>query len=115
MEQDTMARSVVLFDGVFNLCNASVLFIIRHDPQRHFQFASLQSDTGRQLLRDHQIDPRDESIVLVEDERAFTHSTAALRIARRLSGVWSAFYVVIVLPKFIRDALYGIVVHNRYR
>lgn len=110
-----MAQTIVLFDGVCNLCNTSVQFIINRDPGARFQFASLQSAMGQQLLREHQIDPGDESIVLVENGRAYTHSTAALRIARWLSGGWSLFYGFVLVPTFIRDAAYRVVVHNRYR
>ena len=106
---------VILFDGVCNLCSASVQFIINHDPEAHFQFASLQSETGQRLLHDYDVDTSEESIVLVEIERTYTHSTAALRIARRLSGGWSVFYVFMIVPTFIRDAAYRVIVHNRYR
>jgi predicted DCC family thiol-disulfide oxidoreductase YuxK len=110
-----MQPSVILFDGVCNLCNASVQFIIKHDPQAQYQFASLQSNTGQRMLHDYGINPRDESVILVENGHAYMHSSAALRIARRLSGGWSVVYAFIVVPRFIRDAMYRFIARNRYR
>ena len=115
MKQESMQTSVILFDGVCNLCNASVQFIIKHDPQVQFRFASLQSETGQRMRLDHGIDPRNDSIILVENDHAYTHSSAALRVARRLSGGWSVFYAFIVVPRFIRDVVYRFIAHNRYR
>ena len=108
--------AVVLFDGVCNLCNGSVQFILKRDPHGRFRFASLQSDAGRRLLRAHGL-PADalESVVLVEDGRAWTHSDAALRIARGLSGGWRAAGALRVVPRPLRDAVYGLVARNRYR
>lgn len=109
-------RAVVLFDGVCNLCNGSVQFILKRDPHGRFRFASLQSDAGRGLLHAHGL-PADalESVVLVEDGRAWTRSDAALRIARGLSGGWRAAGVLRVVPRPLRDAVYGLVARNRYR
>ena len=110
-----MPKSIVLFDGVCNLCNNSVQFIIRHDPNARFQFASLQSPQAQKLLAGHRLEGYLASIVLVEDLEIYTASTAALRIARRLSGLWSLFYVFIIIPRPIRDWAYSIVARNRYR
>jgi predicted DCC family thiol-disulfide oxidoreductase YuxK len=109
-------RPTVLFDGVCNLCHASVLFVIDRDPAGRFAFASLQSDTGRRLLAAHGRDAADlGTVVLVEDGRCFVRSTAALRIARRLSGAWPLLYLLIAVPRPIRDAVYAWVARNRYR
>lgn len=109
-------HAVVLFDGVCNLCNASVRFIVRRDAGGYFRFASLQSDVGRALLEEHGL-PRDEmaSVVLVEGGRAHTRSDAALRVARRLSGAWPLLSAFRVLPRFVRDGVYGWIAANRYR
>lgn len=109
---------IVLFDGVCNLCNASVTFIIDHDPGAIFRFAALQSDAGRELLRSqgipaHRGDP--DSIVLVEDGKVFGESTAALRIARRLSGPIRLLAVCLLLPRALRDPIYRFVARHRYR
>ena len=109
-------QPVVLFDGVCNLCNGAVNFIIDRDRQQQFCFASLQSEVGESLLEQHQLPPEYlRSLVLVENNRVYTKSTAALRIARRLDGAWPLCYVFIVLPPVIRDYLYNIVARNRYR
>ena len=108
--------AVVLFDGVCNLCNGSVQFIVRHDPAGRFRFASLQSEAGQALLRRHGLDPHDLfSVILVEGGRAYARSDAALRIARGLSGAWRAAGALRVVPRPLRDAVYGWVARNRYR
>lgn len=106
----------MLFDGVCNLCNGSVQFIVRHDPAGRFRFASLQSEAGQALLRRHGMDPGDLfSVILVEDGRVYSRSDAALRIARGLSGGWRAAGALRVVPRPLRDLVYGWVARNRYR
>lgn len=108
--------SIVLFDGVCNLCNHSVHFIIDRDPHQQFRFASLQSDHGRQLLEHHGLPAEQlDSIVLIEAGRAYLRSSAALRIARRLKWPWKIFYLGVVIPRPIRDAIYRWIAANRYR
>jgi predicted DCC family thiol-disulfide oxidoreductase YuxK len=109
-------RATVLFDAVCNLCNGSVLFVIDRDPSRHFRFAALQSEAGARLLREHAHGGADlSSVVLVEDGRLYTRSTAALRIARRLAWPWRLLSALIVVPRPLRDAVYDLVARNRYR
>jgi predicted DCC family thiol-disulfide oxidoreductase YuxK len=114
-----MAQAVVLFDGVCNLCTWAVQFIIKHDPEGYFRFASLQSEYGQSLLRAHGVsitlDGRDDTVALVEDGRVYTHSDASLRIARHLTGPVRLAAVLIVLPRFMRDAVYRLVARSRYR
>jgi predicted DCC family thiol-disulfide oxidoreductase YuxK len=106
---------ILLFDGVCNLCNHAVDFVIRHDPAGRIRFASLQSDTGRALLRQHGGTPGTlDSVVLVENGRLYTHSDAALRTARYLRG-WRWLYALRGIPRSWRDAVYGWVARNRYR
>lgn len=107
--------SIVLFDGVCNFCNDAVNFIIRRDVEGQFKFAPLQSETGQELRRKYAIEPDVDSIVLIEDGMAFTHSTAGLRIAQGLGGVLSLAYVFIIVPAFIRDFVYKTFAKNRYR
>ncbi len=110
--------AVVLFDGVCNVCNPAVDFILRHDPQGHFRFASLQSDAGRAALADSGEVPEDEirTIILIEDGRLFRESTAALRIAGRLTGPWSLLYYLLTgVPRPLRDGAYRWFARNRYR
>jgi len=108
-------RSIVLFDGVCNFCSDSVNFIIRHDTHNRFVFAPLQSENGIELRAKYAIDDNIDSIVLIEDDRAFTRSTAALRIAKRLGGIWALAYALIVVPRPIRDYLYELFAKYRYR
>lgn len=107
---------IVLFDGVCNVCNASVNFIIDRDPQGLFQFASLQSPIGQALARKHDI-PTDEisTMVFVEDGVAHTKSTAALRIARHLRGPVRVAAALMAVPRPLRDAAYRVFAANRYR
>jgi predicted DCC family thiol-disulfide oxidoreductase YuxK len=108
-------RSIVLFDGVCNFCSDSVNFIIRHDTRNRFVFAPLQSEKGIELRAKYGIDDNIDSIVLIEDDRAFTKSTAALQIAKRLGGIWALAYAFIVVPRPVRDYLYEVFAKYRYR
>ncbi|MDB5275240.1 MAG: hypothetical protein JWR61_195 [Ferruginibacter sp.] len=110
------STSIILFDGVCNLCNGAVQFIIRHDPNGKFLFASLQSEAGQQLLRQHQL-PADEfsSFILVQHNKIYTKSTAALYVARQIRGAWCCLYIFIIVPRFLRDAVYNWIAQNRYR
>ncbi|HWQ15765.1 MAG TPA: thiol-disulfide oxidoreductase DCC family protein [Roseiflexaceae bacterium] len=112
-----MEHPIILFDGVCNLCQRSVRFIIERDERGLFRFASLQSATGRRLLAEHGLETPDEpeSIVLIEGGQATTASTAALRIARRLRGAWPLLYALVVVPRPLRDAVYRFVARHRYR
>lgn len=109
-------HSLVFFDGICNLCNHSVQFIINRDPGAQFKFAPLQSDIAQQtLLKSNGASSSLDSIVLVEDGKMYTESTAALLIARKLTGLWPMFYVFILVPPFIRDVAYRWIARNRYR
>ncbi len=107
---------MVLFDGVCNLCTGTVRFIARRDPGARFRFAALQSPIGRELLGVSALpDGALETLVLLEEGRLFVRSTAALRIARRLSGLWPLAYGAIVIPRPIRDGVYRLIARHRYR
>lgn len=109
-------KSVILFDGVCNLCNASIDFIIKRDKKDQFRVGALQVDAGKKLLSKFDVNPEYlDSLVLVEDDQVYFRSTAALRIARNLSGLWPLFYVFIILPSGIRDRIYDWIGKNRYR
>jgi predicted DCC family thiol-disulfide oxidoreductase YuxK len=109
-------QSIVLFDGVCNFCNGSVNFIIRRDSRIHFKFAPLQSAVGQKLLREHLPDEKEiDSIILIENGRVFTHSTAALKIAEKLDGAWRAFSIFLFVPRVARDFFYRLFARNRYR
>ena len=109
-------ESVVLFDGVCNLCNATVQFIIRHDAQGRFKFAALQSTVATPLLKQQpQLVRSLESVILVENGKIYTESDAALHIVRHLSGVWGWYYFLIIVPRWLRDPVYRFIARNRYR
>lgn len=107
---------IIYFDGVCNLCNGAVQFALKRDTKGVFRFAALQSDAGQHIL-DRVGLPREalKTIVLVEGDTIYTHSTAALRAARHLSGLWPLLYAFIVVPRPIRDGVYNWIARNRYR
>jgi len=109
-------ENIILFDGVCNLCNASVLFVIERDKKNVFQFASLQSSFGQQVLKKHQLSSSDfDSMILLQDGTIHQRSDAALRIAKELSGAWKLLYGFIIVPRFIRNGVYNFVARNRYK
>ena len=106
----------MLFDGVCNFCNVSVNFVIERDKAGYFKFAPLQSEIGEELVAKHGIDTAEtDSVIVVENDRAYTHSSAALRIAKQLDGLWSWSYGFIVVPKPLRDFFYRLFAKYRYR
>jgi predicted DCC family thiol-disulfide oxidoreductase YuxK len=116
IQTDVEDHAVVLFDGVCNLCNGAVNFIIDRDPDGYFRFAPLQSDVGGRLLADSEVSAADlDTIVLVENGEILVRSAAALRIARHLSGLWPLLFTFVVVPRPLRDAVYDWIAANRYR
>ena len=108
--------ALVLFDGVCNLCNGFVQFVIARDPASRFRFGTLQSPSAQRVLGLHEApQPLPDSIVLVESGRVFTGSTAALRIARQLTAPWPLVGVLLAVPRPWRDGVYGLAARNRYR
>ncbi|SDJ92487.1 Predicted thiol-disulfide oxidoreductase YuxK, DCC family [Halovenus aranensis] len=106
---------VLLFDGVCNLCNWSVQFIIERDPEGVFSFAPLQSAAAGTLLARHGLDPDHlDSVVLVEEDRCYTGSTAALRAAAHLGGVYRLLWSLRFVPRQVRDRVYDFVAERRY-
>lgn len=106
---------IVLFDGHCNLCNGLVQFIIKRDPKAKFKFAALQSKAGKQLMEVVGLSAEGMgTIVLIQKEKAYVRSDAALRIARELKGAWAAAYLLRFVPRFIRDAVYSFVAERRY-
>lgn len=109
-------KKIILFDGVCNLCNGAVTFIIERDKNDRFRYAALQSDIGKKLTDSYKVDTEEvDSIILVEGESYYTKSSAALRIARHLSGGYPLLYGLMILPPFIRDRMYDVIAKNRYK
>ncbi len=107
---------VIFFDGFCNLCNGAVQFVIKRDRKAIFRFASLQSDYAQEKLAQFNIRPKGgDTMVLLEDGKVYERSTAALRVARKLSGLWPLLYGFIILPRFIRNGIYNYVGKNRYK
>ena len=98
------------------MCSRTVVFVLTRDRSHRFVFAPLQSEVGGTILGRAGL-PLDENetLVLVEGDRYEIKSTAALRIARRLSGLWPLFYVLVIVPRPLRDFCYDVVAQNRYR
>lgn len=107
-------EAIILFDGICNFCNSSVQFIIKRDPTGYFKFASLQSEIGQQLLKQYRVSKQIDSLIVIEKEKVYIKSSAALQISKKLSGFWKCFTILRVLPPFFRDFLYDLVAKNRY-
>ena len=106
---------VLLFDGVCNLCNGLIQFVIKRDPAGKIHFAALQSQAGQAFMKKLKLPIQKlETLVLVKDGKALIKSTAGLTLLRELGGFWSLFYVFMIVPAPIRDWVYDLVAHNRY-
>ena len=105
---------VILFDGVCNFCDASVQFILNRDPNETFHFASLQSEAGQELLKKYQVREDVDSMILIENDKVYYKSAAALRISRHLLGAWKLLYVFMIVPAPIRNVVYDLIARNRY-
>ncbi len=109
-------QSIILFDGVCNLCNSAVNFVIERDKKNLIQFALLQSETAYVLLAKHKMHKQEmKSFIFIEHGKVYTQSTAALKVCRHLSGAWPALYTLIIIPSFIRDGIYKWIAKNRYK
>ncbi|MAU27001.1 MAG: DUF393 domain-containing protein [Muricauda sp.] len=110
-------KKIILFDGVCNLCNGAVQFVIKRDKKDVFRYAALQSEVGQNLLEARNIDTsKIDSIILIEPGVAFyTKSDATLEIAREFGGVWRLLLVFQWIPGSIRNIIYDFVARNRYR
>ena len=113
--QQTEDKVLVLFDGVCNLCNASVQFIIQRDKHDLFRFASLQSHPARAVMQRFNIDPESlHSVIVIDGAKAYERSDAALHIAARLSGMWKLLSFLRILPRRLRDVVYNWIARRRY-
>lgn len=111
-----LSKNIVLFDGVCNLCNGAINFLIDHDKDNKLHFASLQSDFGQQALKDYGMKTNDfDTFVFLKNSEFFTRSQAALEVLKVVGGSWSALYVLRFVPTFLRDGVYKLIAKNRYR
>ncbi|RPI70964.1 MAG: thiol-disulfide oxidoreductase DCC family protein [Ignavibacteriales bacterium] len=107
---------IILFDGVCNFCNFWVNFLIDRDKKDKFRFTALQSEKGEALLKKFNLSTEDfDTFVLIDREKHFIKSTAVLIVAKNLPGFWKVLYLFMVIPKQIRDFLYGLISKNRYK
>ena len=114
----TENKKIVLFDGVCNLCNGAVVYIIKRDKNDVFRFAALQSDIGQKLINERNIDTsKIDSIILIEPGIAYyTKSSAAIKIMNEFGGLWRVMNVFnYLLPTSIRDIIYDFIAKNRYK
>ncbi len=108
--------NIILFDGICNLCNSYVNKTIKLDKKNKFKFATLQSEVGKKILRECLIDPSvTDSIILFENKTAYSKSTAVLKIAKLIGGLYSLAFAFIIIPPFIRNAVYDFIAKNRYK
>ena len=107
---------IILFDGVCNLCSGSVQFVIKHDQEGLYKFASLQSELGKKYLNKFQLSEIElSSFILIENEKAFFKSSAALMVIKKLKVPIKLLYVLIVIPAFLRNIVYNIISTKRYK
>ena len=109
-------KGIVLFDGVCHLCDGAVRFILKRERAAELKFAPLQSDSGKSLLQKYGYSPNYlDGLILIESNRAHDRSTACLRIARKLSFPWNLLFPLLIIPKPLRDFIYGMMASIRYR
>lgn len=107
---------ILLFDGICNLCNRTVQFVIKRDPKALFRFVSLQSDYGQTLLKKLSL-PTDnfDSFVLITGKKYYLRSTAGLQVLKLMGGGWKLFYALMIFPRPLRDFVYGLIARARYK
>lgn len=116
MKKKQEYKSIILFDGFCNLCSWSVNFILKRERKDFFRFASLQSEKTRQLLNNFGLNENfDASVILIENEVVYMKSEAALRITKKLRGAWPLLYVLLIIPKTLRDYIYTLIAKNRFK
>ena len=114
--ENKISHKIILFDGVCNLCNSTVQRVIKNDKHDVFRFTALQTAVGQVIVNEHGIDTsKTDSIILIDGDKAYVKSTAALRIAKNLSGAYPLFYGFMIVPNFIRNWVYDFIAKNRYR
>lgn len=110
------SQPVILFDGVCNFCNGAVNFTIKRDKHKAIRFAPLQSKVGRELANEYGVAENDmSSFLFIEEGKLSNKSTAALKVCRYLKGLWPLCYGLIIIPAFIRNAVYDFIAKNRYK
>jgi predicted DCC family thiol-disulfide oxidoreductase YuxK len=109
------SKPIIIFDGICNLCDGFVNFVIDRDPKQYFYFASQQSHVGQEILQQWQIPTELETIIFINQGRYYTHSTAVLNIFKHLKGFWPLISYFRFIPSLLRDPIYIWIARNRYR
>ena len=109
-------QPIILFDGVCNFCNSAVNFVIKRNSKLNIMFAPMQTEAGQKLLQQYNLPLNDmASFIFIDNGKVYRQSTGALKVCRYLRGLWPLCYGLIIVPKFIRDAIYNRVAKNRYK
>jgi predicted DCC family thiol-disulfide oxidoreductase YuxK len=116
MQEPGTYNHIILFDGVCNFCNSSINLVIAKDKRNLFRFAPLQSEIGQQLLKYYHIDSsKTDSVIYIENGKAYTRSSAALRVAKHMKGAYPLLFGLIIIPPFLRNLVYDYIARNRYK
>ena len=110
----TVKKDTIFFDGVCNLCNGAINFVIDRDKKQRFNFSSLQSEAAEKILPNY-LNEVDSIILVKKSGKIYCKSNAALEISKSLKGLWPALYAFKILPRFIRDIVYDWIAKNRYK
>lgn len=109
-------HKILLFDGVCNLCNNTILFVIKRDRKKQIRFGAIQSQEGNKFLQKFGIDQQYlGSLIFIDEGKVYLKSSGALRLSKYLSGLWPLLYALMVIPAFIRNPIYDFVAANRYK
>ena len=106
--------NIVLFDGVCNLCNSTILFLIKHDTNHNLHFAATQTESGKKLMRQYNILDEEKSVFFIKGGIVFSKSNAVIEIAKQITGWPHIFKYGILFPTFIRNGVYNLIAKNRY-
>ena len=106
--------NIVLFDGVCNLCNSTILFLIKHDANHNLHFAATQTESGKELMRQYNILDEEKSVFFIKEGIVFSKSNAVIEIAKQITGWPHIFKYGNLFPAFIRDGVYNLIAKNRY-
>lgn len=116
IREELRHKPILLFDGHCNFCSSAVQFVAKHEKNQKLFFTSLQSSTGQDLLEHYKIDPvKTDSLVLIDNDKAYVKSGAALRMTRYMKGLYPILSVFMIVPAFIRNTIYDYIARNRYR
>ncbi|MFV0592700.1 MAG: thiol-disulfide oxidoreductase DCC family protein [Draconibacterium sp.] len=107
-------KNIILFDGICNLCNRSVNFILKRDKKNQFYYVSLQSDEGKKLIDQYNMPEETDSVILVKNDMVLTESNAVIEIGEMLPSPWNWVVLLRILPRAARDKIYKWIARNRY-